>query len=29
MAPNETMKINVGYSITYPKEGTVGGMQNF
>jgi uncharacterized protein (TIGR02231 family) len=29
LAPNETMKINVGYNITYPKEGTVGGMQNF
>jgi len=29
MAPNETMKINVGYNITYPKEGTVGGMHNF
>lgn len=29
MAPNETMKINVGYNISYPKEGTVGGMQNF
>jgi uncharacterized protein (TIGR02231 family) len=26
LAPNESMKINVGYSITYPKEGTVGGM---
>jgi len=29
MAPNETMKINVGYNITYPKEGTVSGMHNF
>jgi hypothetical protein len=29
MAPNETMKISVGYNITYPKEGTVSGMQNF
>jgi uncharacterized protein (TIGR02231 family) len=29
LAPNETMKINVGYNITYPKEGTVGGMHNF
>lgn len=29
LAPNETMKINVGYNITYPKEGTVSGMQNF
>ena len=29
MAPNETLKINVGYDITYPKEGTVSGMQNF
>jgi uncharacterized protein (TIGR02231 family) len=29
IAPNETMKISVGYNITYPKEGTVVGMQNF
>lgn len=29
MAPNETMKINVGYTISYPKEGTVSGMHNF
>lgn len=29
LAPNETMKINVGYNITYPKEGTVSGMHNF
>lgn len=29
LAPGETMKINVGYTITYPKEGTVSGMHNF
>ncbi|MGW8389724.1 DUF4139 domain-containing protein [Pseudoduganella sp. HUAS MS19] len=29
LAPNETVKINVGYTISYPKEGTVGGMHNF
>jgi uncharacterized protein (TIGR02231 family) len=29
LAPSETMKISVGYTITYPKEGTVSGMHNF
>ncbi|MEI7429214.1 MAG: DUF4139 domain-containing protein [Betaproteobacteria bacterium] len=26
LAPNETWKINVGYTITYPKEGSVSGL---
>ncbi len=25
-APNETMKLNVSYSIAYPKEGKVSGL---
>jgi uncharacterized protein (TIGR02231 family) len=29
LAPDEAMKISVGYNIAYPKEGTVSGMHNF